>query len=116
MKFVELIFTQKFVIVLEEEHPGGDGLLFLNTDTSRFLYKELPDLAKYYLLISIGGLLVLATSSTPHTVLVVNPFATSCIKFRASMPDSLLHASGRVRSRSLIWQNHRHISLFSYEI
>jgi hypothetical protein len=89
-------------VMLDEELPRGRktapfGRLFLNTATGRFLHKELPDLADYYLIISTGGLLVLATRSSPHTMLVVNPLTASCIKFKAPMPNFLLHTVAHLR-------------------
>ncbi|KAM0898439.1 hypothetical protein ACQ4PT_021944 [Festuca glaucescens] len=83
-------------IMLEEESPG-DGRLFLNTDTGRFLRVELPGLTGYYFIISTGGLLVLATREPPHMVRVVNPFTPSCIKFKAPIPDFLLHTTACLR-------------------
>jgi hypothetical protein len=55
-------FNLRQWVMLDEQHPRGDGRLFLNTDTGRFLHKELPGLADYYFVTSTGGLLVLATS------------------------------------------------------
>jgi hypothetical protein len=77
--------------------PTDGGRLFLNIETGRFLHKELPGLADYYFVTSTGGLLVLAKRTPPHAVRVVNPLATSCIKFKAPMPDSLLQATAYLR-------------------
>jgi hypothetical protein len=86
-------------IMLDEE--GGQtntlGHLFLNTDSGRFLRILLPGLTDYYFIISTGGLLVLATREPPHMVRVVNPFTPSCIKFRAPIPDFLLHTTAHLR-------------------
>ena len=89
-------FLMQQWVMLDEELPRGRntaafGRLFLNTVTGRFVRKELSGLADYYFVISTGGLLVLATRSSPHTVLVVNPLTASCIKFKASIPDFGLH-------------------------
>jgi hypothetical protein len=89
-------------VMLDEELPRGRktapfGRIFLNTATGRFLHRDLPELANYYLITSTGGLLVLARRSSAHTVLVVNPFTASCITFKVPMPDSLLHTVAHLR-------------------
>jgi hypothetical protein len=88
--------------MLDEELPRGRktapfGRLFLNTATGRFLHRDLPELANYYLITSTGGLLVLARRSSPHTMLIVNPLTASCIMFKAPMPDFLLHTVAHLR-------------------
>ncbi|KAM0849476.1 hypothetical protein ACQ4PT_053715 [Festuca glaucescens] len=89
-------------VMLDEELPKGRktapfGRLFLNIATGRFLHRDLPELANYYLITSTGGLLVLASRSFPHTVLVVNPLTASCITFKAPMPNFLLHTVAHLR-------------------
>lgn len=59
--------------------------LLVNTATGRVLRKDLPMLPEYYIIVTTGGLFVLADKKPPHATCVLNPFTGYLLRFMAPM-------------------------------
>ncbi|XBI21769.1 hypothetical protein VPH35_062859 [Triticum aestivum] len=77
-------------IVLDEVFQSDGNLLLLNTDTGRFLRKNLPQLGEYHLVATtLDGYFVLAEKTAPHAVCVLNPLTGVVIRFAAPVPPDV---------------------------
>ncbi|CAM0901454.1 unnamed protein product [Alopecurus aequalis] len=68
----------RWIVLVEDLHTHGNKLVLLNTDTGRFLHRELPLLGDYYAVATTpGGFCVVADKSPPHAARVLNPLTAS---------------------------------------
>ncbi|KAF7039864.1 hypothetical protein CFC21_049809 [Triticum aestivum] len=83
-------FRPRRWIVLDEVFQSQGKMLLLNTDSGRFLHRELPLLNDHHVVATTrNGYLVLADKSPPHAVNVLNPLTRVVIRFVAPVPPKV---------------------------
>ncbi|VAH84601.1 unnamed protein product [Triticum turgidum subsp. durum] len=98
-------FRPRRWIVLDEVFPSQGKMLLLNTDSGRFLHRELPLLNDHHIVATTrNGYLVLADKSPPHAASVLNPLTGVVIRFVAPVPSE-------VGSAAVVFFDHASLAL-----
>ncbi|VAH68643.1 uncharacterized protein LOC125549167 [Triticum urartu] len=77
-------------IILNDAFQSGTRRLLVNTNTGRFLHRELPLLRDYYVITTtLTGFFILADRSPPHAARVFNPLTGGTIPFTVPVPPEV---------------------------